>query len=222
MSTTCSQVVQRAVAMNPLNASLANDPVEMLARIDQQQTRIFTAVAAVSKDRFQTTATVTSSAGASGRVLDCSALTPPLERLLTVHFPDGRQGSQVDIMDLDAEYAPRFIARGLTLVEVGSDWSSTSSALACPIVYVYGATPITTTGGLSQTVTLPDAWTDLLVKPLAAYLNIKDIGRGQEEYQQLQAEYQSDWAAFVEYLTHVSGPVTRRFDIPAPPLPTKR
>lgn len=222
MSTTAQVVIDRAKAFSPLNASLATDPVEMLTRIGQLQQQIFTSAASVSKDRFQATQTLTSTAGSSTRVVDLAGLTLPLERLLVVTIPSGAIAHQVDVQDLDAELSPRYIVRGQTLVEVLNDWSASGGALGLSLVYVYGATAITPTGVTTQTVSLPDQWIDLLIRPLAMYFHIKDPGRDPGEYQRISDEHDATWQAFIAYLTNYGGVKSQRFDIPAPTIGAKK
>lgn len=216
MTTTAQDLIARAKSYSPLNASLATDPVEMLTRIQQDQQRIFTAAAGISTERFQATQSLTSTSGSSGRVVDLTTLSLPLERLLTVTTPSGEEARKVSVQDTDAELAPRYLVRGRTLVEVGNDWSATSGTVSLAIVYVYGATPITVTGGTSQVMSLPDEWIDLLIKPLAMYFHTKDPGRDPSEYDRLSTEYQATWTAFMAYLTDFGGLSSERFAIPAP------
>lgn len=222
MSTSCQNIIDRAKSFSPLNASLATDPVEMLTRIGQIQQHILTTAASVSKDRFQSAQTLTSTAGSSGRVVDLSTLTVPLERLLTVTLPDGREARQVDIQDLEAELSPRYIVRGQRMIEVSNDWSATANALNIAIVYVNGALLITPTSATTQLISIPDQWADLLIRPLAMYFHTKDPGRDPSEYERISAEHDAYWQAFMAYLTNYGGVKAQRFNIPAPTIGAKK
>lgn len=90
------------------------------------------------------------------------------------------------------------------------------------MLYAYGATAITPTGGTSQLVTVPDEWIDLLIKPLAMYFHTKDPGRDPSEYAALDAEYASVWNGFLQYVANYSGDVTRQELLPAPPESQRR
>jgi len=215
MSTTCQDVITRAQSFNALNQSLTSDPVEMLSRIKADQQRIFTGVASLTRDRFKTTAALTSSTGASGRSFDLSAVVPSIERVLLATLGDGRLLNAVPQEDTDAELSPRYYALGQTLVEVGSDWGTTGVKNAT-LVYVYGATAISPTGSLTQAVTIPDEFIDVLVLPLAGYLNLKDPGRDPTEYDRLANLLDAAQQALVGYLTSYSGPVIERFVLPNP------
>lgn len=215
MTTTCTDIVNRARAFSALNQGLTGDSVEMLSRIKADQQRVFTGVAGITRDRFKTTAALTSSGGASVRVFTLSAVTPPIERVLLVTLGDGRIVNPVDELDPEAELAPRYFVRGQTLIEVGNDWGS-SGAKTATLVYVYGATAITPTGSLSQTVTIPDEFIDVLVLPLAGYLHQKDPGRDPAEYERLVMALDDAQQTFVGYLTNYGGIVSERFVLPNP------
>lgn len=215
MSTTCSDIVARAQSFNTLNQGLTSDSTEMLSRIRADQQALFTGVAGLTRDYFQTTASLSSTGGASGRQFDLSALSPPNERVLLLTLGDGRDCSEVDILDIDAELAPRYIARGTKLVEVSNDWGASGSKTAT-LTYVYGAAAISISGSLSQTVSIPDEWTDLLVLPLAKYLAQKDPGRDPNEIVNLAAMQDEREQQFVSFLTSYSGIKSVRVIPPTP------
>jgi hypothetical protein len=218
MSTTCQAIVDGARKFSTLNAALTSDVQEMLSRIIADQQAVFTDVAGETRDRFQTTAGLTSSVAASGRVFNLAAVTtPPVERVLTLVLADGREVNQVDVLDLEAEFKPRYLVRGQTLVEVLNDWNTASgAAVTATLTYVYGPTAINPAGDLTQLVSVPDPWIDLLTLPLARYLYQKDPGRDALEDSRLEALLTQRQAAFVAYLTNFGGIEARRFDLPRP------
>lgn len=223
MSTTCQTIVDRARALSPLNVPLTADRAEMLGRIRADQQELFTRLADKTRDRLQTTAGVSSTNASADRVIDLSGVTPPIERVLQLKLVDGREVSQVDFLDVDAELAPRYFVRGRTLVEVSNDWRSTAGIVTGTIVYVYGPTDITPSGALSQNVSVDDQWINLLVLPLGVYLHTKDTGaRDASERQQLLADL-GDWdegtglrGAFLRHLENYGGVESRRFVQPSP------
>lgn len=215
MAISCSTIVSRAQSFNTLNQGLTSDSAEMLSRIRADQQGLFTAVAGLTRDFFQTSGSLTSTGGSSGRVFDLSALDPPNERVLVATLGDGRQLNVVDVDDQDAELAPRCIARGQALVEVGSDWGASGSK-TLSVVYLYGMTDIDPTGSLTQEVSVPDQFIDLLVIPLAMYLAQKDPGRPPEELQGLSTMLDDRQQAFVAYLTNYGGVKSTRLVVPAP------
>lgn len=216
MTTACSDIIARAGSFNALNSALTGDSVEMLSRIRADQQRIFTAIAGKTRDRFKTTAALVSTSGSSGRSLSLSGVTSPIERILKLTLADGREASQVDELDTEAELSPRYFVRGTTLYEVANDWSAAAGPVSATLLYVYSAAPISLTGGLAQNVSIPDEWTDILVIPLAAYLHTKDPGRDTSEYDKLADMLDEAQQGFVNYLTAYGGITSTRFSIPNP------
>lgn len=216
MTTTAQNIVDRAKGFNTLNTPLASDPSEMLSRIRADQQELFTEVAGETRDRFQTTKAIISSGGTSGRIFDLSAIVaPPIERVLMLTLADGREASQVDVQDVDAELPPRYIVRGQTLIEVKNDWG-TAGTVSATLIYVYGATDIDPAGALTQAVSVPDQWTDLLVLPLAMYLFQKDPGRDPQERVDLETMLTRRQKAFLDYLINYGGVEVKRFVQPSP------
>lgn len=229
MTTTCQTIVDRAKSASPLNTALASDRAEMLSRIRADQQELFTVLAGRSRDRFQTTATIASTTGSSGRVFNLATITAlPVERVLQLVLQDGREANQVDVLDIDAELAPRYFVRGQTLVEVSNDWATVAGAINGTLVYVYGMTDIDPAGALTQLVTVPDQWIDLLVLPLAMYLFQKDPGRDEAEYGRLATMLGAfdtrtgRRGAFLDYLENYGGVESKRFLQPTPPESRKR
>ena len=221
MSTSCADIISRAQDFSPLNVPLTSDTGEMLSRIRADQKAIFSAVAAETIDYFQASQTLTSSGGSSGRTLDLTGLTLPLERILTATLQDGRSLSAVHPMDVDAELSPRYTVRGQTLVEVSNDWGA-SGTKSVTLLYVYGPTDIDPNGNTTQVVTLPDQWTDLLVIPLAMYLFQKDPGRDPGEYDRLTNMNDEKQQAFMGYLKSFGGIESQRFIIGNPITESKK
>lgn len=226
MAVTCQTVIDRAKAFSPLNTSLASDPVELVTRIQQIQQRIFTAVASlpvalVGRSRFTQRETLTSSSGSSGRTIALTGATKPVERVVRVTESDGTEVLPVLEFDVWAQRAPRYIHRAQTLVEVGSDWSASTGTVTLTVSYCYGPTAITPSGGTGQTLTLPDEWADLVIKPLAMYFHTKDPGRDPGEYDRLYAEYTQAWNGFLAYVTNYAGEWNLNATLPAPPEATR-
>lgn len=223
MAVTIQNVIDRAKAFSPLNASLAGDPVELVTRVQQMQQRVFTAVASLpvallGRSRFTVAQAVTSSNSASGRTYALSALSQPMERLLRVSLgATGAEVLPVTEFDTNVNLPPRYFVRGQTLTEVSNDWSAITGTVSLSILYAFGAAAISPTGGTAQLVTVPDEWADLLVKPLAMYFHQKDPGRDPTEYQFLDAEYSAVWNGFLAYVTNYAGEFNLNAVLPQPP-----
>lgn len=214
MATTIAQLYVRARQSTPANATITSQPAEILARVEAEQQSLFSGLAAGTRDYFQASVSLTSSAGSSQRAFDLSTLSLPVERILLVTLFDGREAHQVDVLDVEAELSPRYIVRGRSLIEVGNDWSAGTTTVSANVVYVYGPAPILVTGDFTQTITIPDTFADLLVLPLQQYLAQQRLPVPSDE--NIPAMLESRRDAFAAYLTNFGGIASRRFDIPAP------
>lgn len=215
MSTSCQQIYVRARNASPANAALTLQPRDVLDWIAQDQQSLFSGLSGLTRDRFQTSVSITSSIGVANRVFDLSTLSLPVERILTVTLSDGREAHQVDVMDVDAELSPRYVLRGKTLIEVGNDWLIGSGSVTATLVYVYGPSTIDpTTSDYTQLVTVPDEWTDLLVLPLQMRLAKQRPPAPGDDM--VQAQLDAKQSAFVNYLTNYGGIASTRFQIPTP------
>lgn len=224
MSTTCQTIYARAKRFSLMNASLAPTKPEVLARIESEQQAVFAMLASQHRDRYQVSTTANSTNAASSREIDLSVITPVVLRVLKLAITSsGEEVNQVDVLDQDADFAPRYFVRGQKLIEVGSDWGA-SGVIGMTLIYVQGPTAITASGAYSQTITIPDEWADLLVLPLAMYLfqiagpmaNTDQAPqfRTAEEYQRLEKLLAEKREAFAEYLKNYGGVEVRRFMLP--------
>jgi hypothetical protein len=187
----------------------------MLSRIRADQASLFSKVAEVNRDFFSENAAITSTSGSSGRTFNVSDLAYPLERILKLVLSDGRELNQVDPLDIDGELAPRYIANGFTLTEINGEWGP-SGSVSATLSYVRGPTDIDPNGTLTQLVSIPDKWADLLVISLSLYLFHADVGRDPIEGQRLQSLHDDRMNDFFNYLGHLGGVEARRFIIPSP------
>jgi hypothetical protein len=96
------------------------------------------------------------------------------------------------------------------------------------LVYVNGMTDIDPTGALSQLVSVPDTWIDLLVLPLAMYFFQKDPGRDEADSGASGVVLGSfddrtgRRGAFLDYLENYGGVESKRFMQPTPANARKR
>lgn len=214
MTTTVQQLYVRAKQSSPANLPLIPTIPEVLARIDAAQQTLFAMLSGVTRDRFQASVTITSTTGTSGRVFDLSTLTLPVERVLQLTLSDLREAHQVDVLDVDAELSPRYIVRGQSLIEVSNDWLTGSGTVSATLVYVYGPTAIDVTGDYTQTVTVPDAWADLLVLPLQQYFASQRAPAPGDDL--IAPQLAERTKAYLASLTNYGGITSTRFDIPTP------
>lgn len=214
MSTAISDILSRAIgySVQNNNPDLTSSTAEMISVVAGFERDIYR-LAAQDNRFFVHTASLTSTNGSSGRTVDLSSATPGIERLLRVQDASGVWLSIVDFEDVDAEIAPRGYVLGQTLTEVLSEWGA-SGTVTFSIDYGVKPATLDPTAALSQTVTLPDEYTDLLVLRLASYLATKDVGRDPAEAQTLDTLYQGRLEDVTSSLFHFPGAIRRRFLAP--------
>ena len=217
MTTTIQDIQTRAVAWSSANGlqSLVSDNAEIINRVAADERQLFDLAASTNSYFFATTAAVTSSSGTSARTITTTALTPPVGRILRFVLDSGAEVSQVDVRDTDAELSPRYYMLGTTLYEVSNDWSAASGTVGGTLTYVKRPTALDTTGTLTQTVTLPDEFTDILDLKLAHYLAHKDYGRENPEIKRLEEMVARREQDFVQFITSFGGVEARRVTIPS-------
>lgn len=222
MSVSCQDVLTRAVALSDANQAFANPvPSEILSRLSLAQRVLNARLSQDNRLFYLTTVNVASTAGASGRSVDLAAATfvLPVERVVIAFLPDGTEVSLVDIQDLGAELAPRMYAIGTKLVEVGSDWSAAGGPVTLTIWYVYRQAALSLTGGLTQTLQVPDEFAPYFDYDLALYFNQKDLGRvlaDPDEFKRLTAMQEASYQSLLQFLDHLHGTLQRRFALPVP------
>jgi len=223
MTTTVQQILDRTLDRSTANdASLyASATREILTRVDRAQQLLFTRLADDNRYYYTSSQVVGSTNGASGRSIDLATLTPVAERLLLLLLPNGTKVNPVDLQDLNAELAPRFYPSGSRLVEVGTDWGA-SGIVNLTVDYVTRPAALDLAGAFTQLVSVPDRFCDYLECDLAAYMVRKDFGRAQAgEADALEAEREAAYGQFVAFLSHLSGPSSRHFVLPVPPVGEK-
>lgn len=216
MTTTCQQLQDRAVAYSSANglASLVSDKAEIINRIGTDERALYDLAARTNRYFFAVTTDITSTTGATGRSFALTSLSPRVARILKIVLADGREVSQVDVQDLAAEFSPRYYVLGQTVYEVENDWSATSGAVAAVLTSVRLPVTLDTTGLLTQAITLPDDFADILELRLARYLAHKDVGRDQAEMTRLDEQISAREADFVSHITQFGGVEARRFIVP--------
>ena len=225
MATTASDIVTRAIGLSVANVgvldpSVAADIADALVRISQAQARAFTRFSAANKTAFLRTTTVTSTASNGNRTCDLSGLSPRVQRIIRLTLTtSGIDVALVDPAIPTAEMAPRFYTRDETLVEVQNDWD-TASANAVGLTVAYTSRPpdldVSGTGTLTQTVSIPDRYTDVLVYDLGAYLVEKDVGREDAEMNDLLAKRDASLDAWIQSATQFGGTGVYSFEVPPP------
>lgn len=234
MTTTCSDLVTRALALNVANQGLldtanATDVQTALVRINQAQARAFTRFTKRNKTGYLTSTTVASTTGNGNREIDMSfsafgATVPRIQRILKVSLANGTEVALVDPNVQTSELAPRYYNRGESLVEVSNDWDtqSTGSVTLTVLVSTRPADLDTSTAGLlTQAISVPDRYADVLTYDLGAYLAEKDVGRDPTEAAAMY-EKRDEWLdAWIESAVLFGGVPVYTFDVPAPKATSK-
>lgn len=224
MTTTCADIVTRTLALSVANSGLldvntAADVMEALDRINALQTLAFTRFTAANRAGFLITRPKASTAANGGRTVDLSTLNPRLQRLVRVELPSGVEVALVDPSVPDSELAPRYYTRGETMVEVSNDWDTgTANAVTLSFLYAYRPTDldVSATAALTQTVTVPDRYVDVLVYWFGAYLAEKDVGREDAEVTYLTAKGDAVLETWIASAGQLAGVQAYTFDIPSP------
>lgn len=219
MTTTVQQLLDRAVAWSSANGltSLTGDTAEIINRVAADERSLFDLATRVNRSYFARTQSVTSTSAGSGRTIALTGgdfTANPVGRILEFKLSDGRIVSQVDALDLDAELAPRYYVLAKTIYEVSNDWSTSSGAVTGTLMYVKRPATLSTTGALTQTVTLDDDFADILELRLARYLVQKDYGREGAEYERLGVMISEREQDFTSFLEQYGGVEARRFLMP--------
>lgn len=214
--TTLQQIQDRAVAFSSANglSSLVSDRSEIINRIAGFERDVYDLATRENRYFFAVSASVTSTSGASGRSINLASLPIPCGRILKFVLNDGRTVDQVDIQDLDAELAPRYYVLGTTMYEVSSDWNAANGTASGILTYVRQPAVLSVTGDLTQTITLPDDFADMLEVRLAHYLAHKDVGRDPAELERLEKMIAEQDENFVSHVTEFAGVESQRFNIP--------
>lgn len=214
MATTLQQVQDRATAWSTANGGtslVSNRPV-VIARIAAIERKLFDRAAKLNSYYYAVRASANSTNAASGRTVDLSAIAPttaPVKRLVAAFLPSGVEINRVDFRDTSAELAPRAFVRGKSLVEVGSDWGA-SGVVAVTVDYVRHPAPLSTTGDLTQNVSIEDAYADLLELGLAWWIAHTDEGRETPELTRLKEEMAERLADYDDHLAGFSGEAARQ------------
>lgn len=217
MTTTLQQIQDRAIAWSAANGltSLTADRALIINRIAADERALFDLATRENRFFFAIAAAVISTSGVSGRSIATAALNPPVGRILKLELAGFSDPiAQVDPQDTNGEFAPRFYLLGTTIYEVSNDWSASGGTVAGTLTYTKLAATLSTTGDLTQAITLPDEFADILELRLARYLAHIDVGREDSELDQLDTRIAEREQDFVSHLTKFGGVEAMRFKIP--------
>jgi hypothetical protein len=219
VATQAQDIFNRALAINDANQGFATlSPQEILWRLNYGQGQLWALLAQENRFFWARSAALASSAGASPRTLDLSALAPPVERILYggIILPSGTPLNIVDYQDQGAAGSPRGYPIGQVLQEVGTEWGN-AGAVNFTIVYAYRPADLLINTDLTQAVSVPDRFALWLDIDLGIYFSGKDPGRSQldpQELQRLAAMQEAVYQDILQYVDHLWGPMMRRYMLP--------
>lgn len=225
MTTTCADIVTRALALSVANQGLldvnaTDDVQDALVRINSGQQLAWTEFTAQNRTAYLTTSGLSSSAGNGGRTIDLTVADPPVQRIVRVtRRSDGVDVALVDPAIPNAEMSPRYYTQGSTLVEVSTDWdSSTTDNVVLDVLYVSRCAEldVSATADLTQAVSIPDRFTNVLVYDLGVYLCEKDVGRSDAEVAALQAKRDQALQDWITAEAQLGGTMVYTFAVPVP------
>lgn len=225
MTTTCAAILTRTLALSVANQGLldentAADVQETLDRLNQLQAKAFTRFISANRSEFLATTAMASSAANGGRVVDLSTIDPPLQRLVRLTLrSSGVEVALVDPAVPASELAPRYYTAGNTLVEISNDWDTTTTdTVTLDLLYVFRPADLdtTATAALTQPITIPDRYADVLVYWFGSYLAEKDVGREDAEVADLLAKGDAVLETWIASAGQMGGVQAYTFDIPSP------
>lgn len=222
MTTTCADVVTRALGLSVANQGVldvtqAADVALALAQINAAQHRAYTLFTAKNKTGELYAVTQTTTAGASDRRLVVASNTPRVQRILRITLADGTECALVDPNVPTSELAPRYYTFGETIAEVSNDWDTTSAGtVQLSLLYSIRPTDFDLSGALTQAISIPDRFTDILVYDLGAWLCERDVGRTEEEVTDLQTKRDATLSSWIESAAQFGGVAVYSFNVPSP------
>jgi hypothetical protein len=227
MATTVQAVWDRATTMSFMNDESLINPTQVMAYIGLYERNIFLRAARLNPEYFGTTG-LTATRGSNTASWSLDALTPVPAAITRVEvaafigtpYANAAAGDRVGLASIrwpDLEISPRALLRGRSIIgyktELGPDISDYVTQLN--VFYSPLPAPITS---LTQNLTAPDEWADLITYPLARILAIRDR-RTDEETNWLTMDFERLQTLFDEaVLVYDYG--VRRPAIPlVPPIP---
>jgi hypothetical protein len=224
MTTTCADILTRALSLSVANQGLLDpnvtaDVQTALARISQAQIKAFIAFTQANRTAFLTSISNASNAANGHRIVDLSGQSPRVERIVRVELPSGVEVALVDPAVPTSEMAPRYFTEGDTLHEIANDWDPTSAGTVTLTILCATRPPeldVSATAALTQLVSIPDRFTDLLVYELGAFLAESDVGRDQAEVTALRTQGASVLGEWIASAAQFGGVATYTFSVPTP------
>ena len=225
MSYTAEEIRDMALERSDLNNSDLISPAEVLQYISQAERKAFVRGARFNPDYFgvegntaaRTAHTASWNLAASpGNVVAVTRVEVQAIAGTVTGISVGDEVNLIRVTKPGIELSPRAYLRGKKIYSYGTELGAATANMVTTLKLYYSPIP-SKISALTQTVTLYDEWSDLLVLPLAEKFAIHDTRL--EEAQLIRQEYQDAWADFVEGVKVLDHGVHRsNFNISAVPL----
>jgi len=220
MAITAQQVMNRAIQRSALNNPDLVPVAQLLGYITNFERSIYASGARYNPDYFGKSAatavngTVGAAGGDSSWDLtatpgDVFAVSGLIIATLAGSYTTHAVGDPINIVGMrwpELQVAPRAYIRGQTIYEYGTDLSDDNVDYVDTLTVFYSEMPAAVTT-VSQALTLPDEWADLIIVPLARILAIRD--HRPEEVPVLDQEYNSLMATFIDHVSVYDHSATR-------------
>lgn len=195
MATTAQDIINRAVQRSTLNNPDLVPTAQLLQYISQFERALYLRGARINPDYFGKDAS-TATRAATTDAWDLAAtpgdvgLLTRAEVLTIVGSVSGVSvGQKIDLVlhrMQEVGVPPRAYVRGRKISQVGTELGTNGSNLVTVAKVFYSPIPAAVTS-LTQSLTVPDEWTDLVVLPLARTLAARD--RRLDEIPAINEEY---------------------------------
>jgi hypothetical protein len=193
MSTTAQTIWDRATQMSSLNDEALVPAPQVVDYISMYERNVFQRAARLNPEYFGTTG-VTSTRAAITDVWDLSAAPggvaavtrAEIAALIGTPFAGAAVGQQVNLISIrwpNFDVAPRAVLRGRKIFQYLTELGTDPSNIVTQLTVYYSPLPARVTT-ITQALTVPDEWADLITYPLAKLLAIRDR-RTDEETQWL-------------------------------------
>lgn len=229
MATTAQQIIDRAIQRSALNNPDLVPTAQLLQYISLYERAAYLRAGRVNPDYFgKDASTATRSAFTDSWDLAATpgdvAVTTRAEVLTIVGVVTGVvAGDKVRLIGLrwpEIDVAPRAYIRGRKITGFGTELGASTPNMVTVLKVFYSPIPAAVTA-LTQSLTLPDEWTDLVALPLAKTLALRD--RRLDEVAGIDAEYQMVAGLFDEGVLAFDSGVRRPLaSVPAIPLAPPR
>lgn len=219
MALTVQNIIDRAALRSNLNDATLVSSSGLITHIDLFQKRIFLTAARVNPDYFGVEGST--SVRASGATWSLAAspsasgiAAVSLATVITVvgAVPLAPVGTTVNIVSLrnpNAGIAPRVYLRNKTISEYGGELSVDGSNYVSALKLWYSPLPTQLTA-VSDSVSVPDEFNDLLILPVARLLAIRD--QRPDEAAALDQEFAIGWSTFIAALSVYDEGTIRELD----------